>query len=212
MAPPKNKGDEKILSYLDVVMRRSNLDILRGPHYLNDRIIEFYFAHLASLSPSPRALVLPPSISFWLTNCPDPQSLHQSTDPLRLPDRDLILFPVNSNLDVTVAGGGSQWSLLVYCREAGEFLHHDSCRSANRCHAERLFNAVSGFVDDGSEPPRFVEGFTPQQTNGHDCRRTLSSSGFTHWRRSAAVCRCSSLSKMVPPIFVPYMWSYVKPL
>ncbi|KAJ8455294.1 hypothetical protein OPV22_026566 [Ensete ventricosum] len=54
MAPPKNKGDEKILSYLDVVMRRSDLGILRGPHYLNDRIIEFCFAHLASLPP-PRA-------------------------------------------------------------------------------------------------------------------------------------------------------------
>ncbi|CAL9116346.1 unnamed protein product [Musa textilis] len=171
MAPPNNKGDEKILSYLDVVMRRSDLDILRGPHYLNDRIIEFYFAHLASLSPSPspRALLLPPSISFWLTNCPDPQSLRQSADPLRLPDRDLVLFPVNSNLDVTVAGGGSHWSLLVYCREAGEFVHHDSCRSANRCHAERLFHAVSRFVDDGGEPPRLVEGLTPQQTNGHDC-------------------------------------------
>ncbi|URE32602.1 Ulp1 protease family, C-terminal catalytic domain, partial [Musa troglodytarum] len=56
-------------------------------------------------------------------------------------------------------------SLLVYCREAGEFLHHDSCRSANRCHAEQLFHGVSGFVDDGGEPPRF----TPQQTNAHDC-------------------------------------------
>ncbi|RWW41664.1 hypothetical protein BHE74_00052840 [Ensete ventricosum] len=148
MAPPKNKGDEKILSYLDVVMRRSDLGILRGPHYLNDRIIEFCFAHLASLSPSPRALLLPPSISFWLANCPDPQSLRQSADPLRLADRNLVLFPVNSNLD---------------------FVHHDSCRGVNRCHAERLFHAVGGFVDDGGEPPRFVEGFTPQQTNGYDC-------------------------------------------
>ncbi|RWV79071.1 hypothetical protein GW17_00059857 [Ensete ventricosum] len=116
-------------------------------------------------SPSPRALLLPPSISFWLANCPDPQSLRQSADPLRLADRNLVLFPVNSNLDVTVAGGGSHWSLLVYCREAGEFVHHDSCRGVNRCHAERLFHAVGGFVDDGGEPPRFVEGFTPQQTN-----------------------------------------------
>ncbi|XP_042374205.1 NEDD8-specific protease 1-like [Zingiber officinale] len=162
-------GDNKILSYHDVVLRRSDLGILRGPHYLNDRLIEFYFAHLASSSGSSGAVFLvPPSISFWLANCSDSQSLREFADPLRLPDRSLVLFTVNDNLDVDVAEGGSHWSLLVYCRETSEFVHHDSCSGINLCHAQRLFRAVSGFVG-ASEPPQFVEGFTPQQTNGYDC-------------------------------------------
>ncbi|WOK96658.1 NEDD8-specific protease 1 [Canna indica] len=170
MAPSKNKGDDMILSYHDVVLRRSDLDILRGPCHLNDRLIEFYFAHIASTASSPAALLVPPSISFWLAHCLDPQSHRECVDALRLPDRDLVFFTVNDNLDVSAAEGGSHWSLLVYFRETNEFVHHDSCRGVNRLHAESLFRAVSGFVDGGGgEYPRFVEGFTPQQTNGYDC-------------------------------------------
>ncbi|XP_073141101.1 NEDD8-specific protease 1 isoform X2 [Henckelia pumila] len=43
--------DEKILSYNDVVLRRSDLDVLSGPYFLNDRIIEFYFSYLTSCYP-----------------------------------------------------------------------------------------------------------------------------------------------------------------
>lgn len=166
MASRNKDGDEQIVSYHDVVLRRSDLGILRGPHYLNDRLIEFYFAHLASSSGP--ILLVPPSISFWLANCSDSQSLRESADPLRLPDRSLVLFTVNDNLDVAAAEGGSHWSLLVYCRDTSEFVHHDSCSGMNLWHAQRLFRAVSGFVGAG-EPPQFVEGFTPQQTNGYDC-------------------------------------------
>ncbi|KAL7201891.1 hypothetical protein ACSBR1_033562 [Camellia fascicularis] len=47
----KSAADEKILSYNDVVLRRSDLDILSGPYFLNDRIIEFYFSYLHVILP-----------------------------------------------------------------------------------------------------------------------------------------------------------------
>nr|XP_010922480.1 NEDD8-specific protease 1 [Elaeis guineensis] len=165
MPPSRSRADDKILSYGDVVLRRSDLDILHGPYYINDRLIEFYFAHL---SPPHPVLLVPPSISFWLSNCPDPVSLSEAVTPLELPQRDLVLFTVNNNSDVTAADGGTHWSLLVYYRATNEFVHHDSSQGMNRWHAETLFEAVKGFVGDGDDA-RYVEGFTPQQNNGYDC-------------------------------------------
>ncbi|KAK8955127.1 NEDD8-specific protease 1 [Platanthera guangdongensis] len=108
--------DDKIVSYGDAVLRRSDIDILRGPRFINDRLIEFFFAHLSSTHPSAgagRFLLVPPSISFWISLCPDTTSRIEAAAPLRLRDRDLVLFTVNNNADVTLAEGGTHWSLLV---------------------------------------------------------------------------------------------------
>ena len=93
----KSAADEKILSYNDVVLRRSDLEILSGPYYLNDRIIEFYFSLLSSSHPSQDILLVPPSIAFWITNCPDVCGLKDFLEPLKFPDKKLVIFPVNSN-------------------------------------------------------------------------------------------------------------------
>ncbi|KAL0369713.1 UNVERIFIED_CONTAM: NEDD8-specific protease 1 [Sesamum angustifolium] len=85
----KARADEKILSYDDVVLRRSDLDILSGPYFLNDRIIEFYFSYLTSCYPSEDILLIPPSIAFWIKECPDISSLKDFVEPLHLPRRKL---------------------------------------------------------------------------------------------------------------------------
>jgi len=168
MTPSKSAGDdERILSYHDEILHRSDLQILRGPNYINDRIISFYFTHLSlSLSLSSNILLIPPSLSFLISICcpGDPQIL----TPLDLPSKTLILFPVNDNPDPAVAEGGTHWSLLVYDRPSNEFVHHDSANGSNRWCARRLYEAVKGFVG-GDGDTRFVEGRTPQQRNGYDC-------------------------------------------
>ncbi|KAH0464713.1 hypothetical protein IEQ34_004816 [Dendrobium chrysotoxum] len=163
--------DDKILSYGDVVLRRSDLGILRSPSFINDRLIAFYFAHLSSSHSSAgggegRLLLVPPSISFWLSHCPNTPSRIEAATPLGLHDRDLVLFTVNNNDDVTLAEGGTHWSLLVYDRGNNIFVHHDSCNGMNHQHARRLYDAVKNFF--GGDP-RFMVGQTPQQRNGYDC-------------------------------------------
>ncbi|KAI3937340.1 hypothetical protein MKW98_001911 [Papaver atlanticum] len=106
--------DDKILSYNDVVLRRSYLGILRGQEFLNDRIIEFYFSYLDSGCSSQDILLVPPSISFWITNCPFPDSLKDFGEPLKLPEKRVIIFSINNNTDVSQAQGGTHWSLLAY--------------------------------------------------------------------------------------------------
>ncbi|XP_010443811.1 PREDICTED: NEDD8-specific protease 1-like [Camelina sativa] len=161
-------GDDKILSFEDVVLRRSDLDILSGSNFLNDRVIEFYLSYLSSVHSSPTISLIPPSIAFWICNCPDTESLKDFMKPLKCHDKDLLIFPVNDNLNVEVAEGGLHWSLLVYYKDANTFVHHDSFMGVNRFNAKHLFEAVSPFVANGDATYRECND-TPQQKNGYDC-------------------------------------------
>nr|XP_043629404.1 NEDD8-specific protease 1 [Erigeron canadensis] len=165
---PKSSADEKILSYNDVVLRESDLGILSGPHYLNDRIIEFYFSYFSTSYPSEHILLVPPSIAFWTMNCPDIDSLKDFLQPLNLPSKKLIIFPINDNDDVTVAEGGSHWSLLVFEKTANLFVHHDSLGGLNKKHAKHLYKTLVSFMGDSETNYMECSG-TPQQVNGYDC-------------------------------------------
>ncbi|XP_062081985.1 NEDD8-specific protease 1 isoform X2 [Humulus lupulus] len=173
--------DEKILSYNDVVLRRSDLDILGGPHLLNDRIIEFYLSYLSSSHASEDILLVPPSISYWIMSCSLSENLKEFVEPLHLPSRSLVLFPVNDNEDVHMAEGGTHWSLLVFERQTNMFIHHDSNGPGNRLPAFRLYNVILKYMSDSgsasnagftcsASKARFTECTDiPRQVNGYDC-------------------------------------------
>lgn len=158
--------DDIVLSYNDVVLRKSDLDILSGPFFLNDRIIEFYFSYLSSCYPSEDILLVPPSISFWVSNCPDKDGLKDFLEPLKLQDRKLVIFPVNNNDDVSEAEGGSHWSLLTFHRNGEVFVHHDSFGGFNEVHAKKLHSNVSSHMGISTT---FMVAKTQQQMNGYDC-------------------------------------------
>ncbi|XP_066325687.1 NEDD8-specific protease 1-like [Miscanthus floridulus] len=170
-----SEGEERVLSYGDVVLIRSDLAILRGPCFINDRIIAFYFAHLsADLQDDDDLLLLPPSIPYLLSNLPDSAAV---ADPLRLASRRLVLLPVNDNPDASIAEGGSHWTLLILDKatspSAPRFVHHDSLPGApNLPVAARLADALRPLLS-GSDSKRdtvpLIEGPTPRQTNGYDC-------------------------------------------
>ncbi|CAL0334057.1 unnamed protein product [Lupinus luteus] len=168
----KSQADEKILSYDDVVLRQSDLDILSGPYYLNDRIIEFYFSYLSSSHPSQDIFLVPPSIAFWIMKCPIIETLKDFIEPLNLSDRKLVIFPINDNDDVNLAEGGSHWSLLAYYRQANVFVHHDSLGSVNTGPAKQLYRTVVGYMgfSGSASKASFLEcPDSPKQVNGHDC-------------------------------------------
>ncbi|KAI7984158.1 NEDD8-specific protease 1 [Camellia lanceoleosa] len=94
----KSAANEKILSYNDVVLRRSDLDILSGPYFLNDHIIEFCFSYLPSCYPSKEILLVSPSIAFWIANCPDIESLKDFVEPLNLSKFHSVLLSMICSL------------------------------------------------------------------------------------------------------------------
>ncbi|KAF8397629.1 hypothetical protein HHK36_016549 [Tetracentron sinense] len=218
----KSKADEKILSYNDVVLRQSDVEILSGPYFLNDRIIEFYFSYLASSCPSKDILLVPPSISFWVANCPDFESLKDFVGPLILSDKKLVIFAINNNDDVTQAEGGTHWSLLAYERNANVFVHHDSIAGSNKWHAKRLYKAVAGFMDTSNSAPnvKYVECTSmPQQMNGYDCGLyvTATAKVICRWHesggsKSKADLWSSALKEQVSPSAVSEMRNEIRGL
>ncbi|KAK4338841.1 hypothetical protein RND71_040303 [Anisodus tanguticus] len=164
----KSKADEKILSYNDVVLRQSDLDILNGPNCLNDRIIEFYFSYVSSLFPSDNILLVPPSIAFWIKECPDPASVKDFMEPLHLSRRKLILLPINDNSDVCMAEGGSHWSLLAFDRNSNVFVHHDSSSGCmNEYHSKQVYKVTLPYIATNATYKECPD--TPKQVNGYDC-------------------------------------------
>uniref|UniRef100_A0A803KVQ7 Ubiquitin-like protease family profile domain-containing protein n=1 Tax=Chenopodium quinoa TaxID=63459 RepID=A0A803KVQ7_CHEQI len=176
-------GDKEVLKYMDVVLRDSDLDTLRGPCFLNDQIIAFYFSYLFSSSKSDDILLVKPSISVFLAKCEDDKSVEEFAQSCRLSSKRLVLFAINDNDDY----GGSHWSILVYDRTKNSFLHYDCMEGVNNFHAMKLYDAVKEFMGPGGEsvskplgaakpesvavttPAVFIECKTPQQSNGYDC-------------------------------------------
>ncbi|KAJ3684031.1 hypothetical protein LUZ61_013195 [Rhynchospora tenuis] len=178
MASERGRGsgeDDRIVRYGDATLVRSDLGILRGPQYLNDRLIHFFLTHLereCALSVSDEDILLvAPSLAFLIAHFPGPSSsLADVVAPLALPRRKLVLFPVNDNPDVTLAEGGSHWSLLVCHVPSRLFVHHDSSGRLNSPHALSLFHSLtSSFPAIPAQDFSYTEGPTPWQTNGYDC-------------------------------------------
>ncbi|PIN01402.1 Sentrin-specific cysteine protease (Ulp1 family) [Handroanthus impetiginosus] len=204
-------ADEKILSYNDVVLRRSDLDILSGPYFLNDRIIEFYFSYLTSCYSSEDILLVPPSIAFWIKECPDVASLKDFVEPLHLSQKKLIIFPINDNADVSMAEGGSHWSLLAFERNANVFVHHDSSGGINGAHAKRVYRTVVSYI--ASSDAKYVEcSSTPKQVNGYDCGLyvTAIARAICDWYQSDGLKNLedlwfSTIKEQITPSFVSKM-------
>lgn len=158
--------DEKVLSFGDVLLRQGDLDILSGPFWLNDRIIEFYLQYLQSkATPLERVMLVGPSVTFWLAKCPGIDDARSTLASLQFGKKEVVLFVINDNEQVETKEGGSHWSLLLYQRSTSSFHHFDSLGKSNWRPAKALVHKlqpVTGTSTINMEP-------TPQQVNGYDC-------------------------------------------
>lgn len=93
--------------------------------------------------------------------------VEQLLSDLKLDEFDIIFVPVNDNPDVTVAGGGSHWSLLVYSKSTECFYYFDSLGEYNYETATDLKTKIEVGLKHGLIPIKSVK--CSQQTNGYDC-------------------------------------------
>ncbi|KAL3157487.1 hypothetical protein ABBQ32_011951 [Trebouxia sp. C0010 RCD-2024] len=124
--------NDKVLSYGDNLLRRGDVELLQGPHWLNDQIITFYFDYLRLerlAKEHDSVLFVGGAMTFLLNQLAG--ALPDIVAPLKLATRKLVLFAVNNNPDCTMAEGGSHWSLLVYGRTHDRFCHYDSSPGSN---------------------------------------------------------------------------------
>ncbi|KAL5705423.1 Ulp1 peptidase [Ranunculus cassubicifolius] len=165
-------GDREVLKYKDIVLRDWDLDTLRGPCFLNDQIIRFYFSYLFSSTQTDDILLVEPSESLCLANYQDDESVKEFAQSHKLSSKRLVLFAINDKDINDDNDCGSHWSVLVYDRVNNSFLHYDSMEGVNRSmegvmegvnrsmegvnrvHAVKLYDAIKKYMGPGGEASR----------------------------------------------------------
>ncbi|XP_058117902.1 sentrin-specific protease 8 [Anopheles ziemanni] len=161
------RSDDIALSYHESCLRSSDVDLLKGPYWLNDQIISFYFEYLENEIFENDADLL--FVSPEVTQCIRMVSAEEVgifLDPLRAQDRSFLFFALNDNV-VADQAGGSHWSLLVFSRPEKTFYHFDSSRTANSEHARHLVAILKRALHCPEAQMR--SGECLQQSNGYDC-------------------------------------------
>jgi sentrin-specific protease 8 len=147
-----------ILVFEDTQVYDYDLATLDPGVWINDTIIEFYFAHLQSMHSKSRIHFMLPGIAYFMSQTDDASDLG-----LQL-DHDVVLIPVNNNHGNVV--GGTHWSLLVYVRKEEKFYHCDSNGKMNYQAACRFATSLRQLLPSNG---KVLECNVLRQVNGFDC-------------------------------------------
>lgn len=162
------KENEIYLSYKDCLLRKNDVDVLRGPHWLTDLIIGLYLEYIEEQYElkKPRLLFISPELT-QLMKLSSYQDYMFFFEPLKGNQKDYIFFPLNNNSKKDESGG-SHWSLLVFSKNEMACYHFDSCQGFNKSIAHEFAGKLMRFFYQG---PRgtFLEVQYPQQDNSYDC-------------------------------------------
>lgn len=149
----------------------SKVELLRGPFWLNDQVIAFYFQYLESVKyveQSQVFLFVSPSITQLLKlSLPDEaeESFSLFLKPLMPNNKEVFFFPVNNNS--SSQAGGTHWSLLVYSRLEESFFSFDSLSDCNKSATITVVAVLKEAFGVPWAGLQFME--TLQQTNAWDC-------------------------------------------
>ncbi|CAL8468357.1 g7897 [Coccomyxa elongata] len=161
--------ETKVLDYHDVLLYRTDIDLLTGDKWLNDQIVSFFFEYL-QLEKYARLkdiFFCGGSLSFLLLHG-DPLDLEAMVAPLKLRERELVLFACNDNPDPSSAGGGSHWSLLTYTKQDSTFRHYNSAMGLNEEAATGLATNAWNLLGSGGKL-KYRNVYIPRQINSYDC-------------------------------------------
>jgi len=160
--------DDAYLSYYDVRLTKEDVDTLKND-WLTDNTIAFWEEYLEREElrkyPSSHIVLLRPSMAFMLMQTPDPLTLKDALPDFRLTTH--IFLPINDARNVSVAEGGSHWSLLLVSVIDGVAFHYDSLTPSNYNEARLATDKISTLLN---RPLRFMNlEDSPQQENSSDC-------------------------------------------
>lgn len=161
--------NEIVLSYQDCLLRNSDVNLLKGPHWLNDTIIGFYFEYLddhLNTVDEKNILYISPELT-QLLKMTDPSQYDNFLEPIGAHTSKFIFFPLN-NMSRKDAAGGTHWSLVVYSKPEETCFHFDSCNGYNGSVAIDFSTNFMLYMNCKSNK-KLVEVNCPQQDNAYDC-------------------------------------------
>ncbi|XP_037094718.1 sentrin-specific protease 8-like [Pollicipes pollicipes] len=152
-----------LLSYHDSVLHESDGELLQGPHWLNDKLIQFYLNYLEHAAfPAAGLAFVGPDVTQFARLCAESE-LAAFLAPLRLAERRAALFIIN-DCERPDAPGGTHWSLLVTVGR--RCLHYDSLAYGNQREARRMARRLAPLLGLSGKVEEAACGC---QRNGYDC-------------------------------------------
>ncbi|KAI0239427.1 Sentrin-specific protease 8 [Lamellibrachia satsuma] len=186
--------DAVVLNFNDSLLRQSDIELLDGNRWLNDKLIGFafrqtevtdvsydighvtqtgaglvYYEKVQFQSISENVVYINPDVSHFIKlGSDDEDELGLFLEPLELHSKQRIFLAVNDNTELDSAGG-SHWSLLMFDRKDNTFHSYDSFHSSNVTAARTVANKTAPYLKASAHNVGFVEEKSAQQTNGCDC-------------------------------------------
>lgn len=166
--PYKLAPEDPYLSYYDIRLTKEDVDTLKND-WLTDNTIAFWEEYLEREElckyPSSHIVLLRPSMAFMLMQTPNPLTVKDA-----LPDFSQtthVFLPINDARSVTLAEGGSHWSLLLVSIIDGTAFHYDSLMPSNYNEARLATNKLSILIGRNLQFVNLDD--SPQQENSNDC-------------------------------------------
>ncbi|XP_059608650.1 sentrin-specific protease 8 [Phlebotomus argentipes] len=190
-----SSGSRQVLSYHESLLRESDVNLLRGPHWLNDQIISFYFEYLEKevFKEATEFLFVSPEVTQCL-KIVSSDEVSVFLSPLNATEKDVIFFALNNNDNTTA--GGSHWSLLVLSRQENTFFHFDSSSGSNLASSRRFFNHLKRPLN--CPTAELIEQNCLQQSNCYDCGIHLicvAERVAQHFLTAGSVCQTPDTAK-----------------
>lgn len=166
----------------DVTLYPSDIMLLHAPRWFNDSLVTFFLEHLrmtrlGGLLSAP-ILLVPPSITYFLSVAQSRSDIAAQLEPLCLKSRALVILLVNSASSPTAiaavpdnAPAGEHWSVLAFDRASSAFFAFDSLEDVpNEPSARSIAKTVIPFLGlERDIHPSFRIARTPMQENAYDC-------------------------------------------
>ncbi|XP_006888460.1 PREDICTED: sentrin-specific protease 8 [Elephantulus edwardii] len=162
--------DPVVLSYMDSLLRQSDVCLLDPPNWLNDHIIGFafeYFANCQFCDHADKVCFISPEVTQFIKCTSNLAEITIFLEPLDLPHKKVVFLAINDNSNR--AAGGTHWSLLVYLQDKNSFSHYDSHSRSNSVHAKQVAEKLEIFLSRKGDRVAFVEEKAPAQQNSYDC-------------------------------------------
>ncbi|ALC49053.1 Den1 [Drosophila busckii] len=169
-AAKASRADPVLASLAKGALRMSDVQLLHGPHWLNDAILNFYFAYLEEVKYKSNLdfLFVTPELSQCMVYMDDKELHSLLVDDQKALRKPFVFIALNDNRprhdDVRA---GVYWSLLVASRPDKSFFHFDSYGGNNTGSSLELVNNIKDVLQ--MTHARFRNMRCLQQNNDYDC-------------------------------------------
>ncbi|KAL7745696.1 hypothetical protein ACLKA6_009902 [Drosophila palustris] len=165
--PKASRADPILASLSKNAVRMSDVQLLHGPHWLNDAILNFYFAYLEEVKYKSNVdfLFVTPELSQCMLYMDD-KELHSLLVTQHKAIRKPFIFMAMNDTH-SRDRGGAHWTLLVASRPDKSFFHFDSYGGSNTDSSMELVNNIKDVLD--MRHARFRSMRCLQQSNDYDC-------------------------------------------